>query len=219
MNNRRCAALCGRHVKRIERHGGVERVAHRPADDASTEHIADNGEIEKASGRRHISDVGDPALIQRGRATPRRPQTRHKPSTRMSGPNRPVHVGITLRVRRGRQCTPRVKAAFSNTQDTTHRGDRGEGLICRHECEASGGIVPDSRAKPAAALPKMSRSTFNCRCSRRSQRNSSRSPVVNTLGRSPRSASSWKIRWRIVCSDGSNSSPTLCSYDPRGPTR
>lgn len=67
MNDVRRAALgCG-HVERIKHDGRVQGIAHGPAHDAPAEHIEHHGEIEKARGRRHVRDVGDPELIRSGR--------------------------------------------------------------------------------------------------------------------------------------------------------
>ena len=68
MNHVRRPSLRGGHVERIEHDGRVQRVLHGPADDATTEHIKDDREVEKARGRRHVGDVGDPELIRRRRA-------------------------------------------------------------------------------------------------------------------------------------------------------
>jgi len=251
-------ALGGRHLKGIQHAGGVQRVLHGPADDAPTEHIEDDREIEEAGGGGDVRDVGDPQLIGRRRAEDplneiggagrlgdgphgshgstalgdaaeaigaqqardpllpdaiagvpqifeetRRAVRRIRP--RVRGTDRHADLRVPLRATRRRPFAPRVKPTLRHAEHATHRRHRQGGLIRTHEAEEAGGIVPDSRANQAAAFPRMSRSTFNCRFSRRSRLSSSRSSVVSTPGRSPRSASAWKIQLRIVCSDGSNS--------------
>ena len=49
--------LLNGHVQGIEHQLGPEVVRHRPAHDASAEHVEDNGQIQEASGGRDVGDV------------------------------------------------------------------------------------------------------------------------------------------------------------------
>src|SRR6266536_3014282 len=51
------------HLERVEDKRRLEVRCHRPADDASAEGIEHHGEIEKASPRRNVGDVGHPELV------------------------------------------------------------------------------------------------------------------------------------------------------------
>ena len=62
------AALPRRHVERVEDDRGLQRIAHRPPDDAAIEYVDHDREIWEARGRRHVRDVGDPQLMRCRRA-------------------------------------------------------------------------------------------------------------------------------------------------------
>ena len=54
-------------LKRIEDEVGAERIRHTPADNASREHVDDEGDVDEASPRRDVGEVRDPQLIGPGR--------------------------------------------------------------------------------------------------------------------------------------------------------
>jgi len=56
-------ALRHGHVQRLEDDVGVEVRRHRPADDAATPRVEDDGEVQEAGPRRHVRDVSDPELV------------------------------------------------------------------------------------------------------------------------------------------------------------
>lgn len=66
VDDRRRLALTDGHVERVDHQFSAQVRVHRPADDAATEHVEDDGEVEKTGPRRHIRDVGDPELIRGG---------------------------------------------------------------------------------------------------------------------------------------------------------
>src|SRR5262245_24325383 len=53
MNHAVGSPLLKRHVERVQNEIGLERRAHRPADDAATPGIQDDGEVEKSGPRRN----------------------------------------------------------------------------------------------------------------------------------------------------------------------
>src|ERR1039457_5700089 len=91
----------------------------------------------------------------------------------------------TITARRGRPLYPRVIAAGGDAQDAAHRGDGVTGPVLAHELEPLGGITSVSRANPAAAFERMSRSNLSWRFSRRRRLSSSRSAVVRPSSRGP----------------------------------
>lgn len=57
-------ALDEREVQRLRDEVGAETSRHRPADDAATPRIEDNGEVQEAGPRRDVRDVRDPEAVR-----------------------------------------------------------------------------------------------------------------------------------------------------------
>ena len=106
--------------------------------------------------------------------------------------------------RRATPC-PSVVPTGGDAQQATLCGYRIVGLVRPHELVSSDGIEPASRANQAAAFANISRSRFNCRFSRRSQRISSRSWVVSPSASLPSSRSACFTHLLILSTVGSNS--------------
>lgn len=64
MNDISRPPLIVRHLERVEDQGRLQVRRHRPADNAAAEGVEHYGEIEKASPRRHVGDVGHPELVR-----------------------------------------------------------------------------------------------------------------------------------------------------------
>ena len=62
----RWLSLCEGHVERIEHQFGTQVRGHRPADDAPTPGVEDDGQIQKPCPRRNVGDVGHPELVRTG---------------------------------------------------------------------------------------------------------------------------------------------------------
>ena len=61
---RRRVAQAERHVERLDRQARFEMAGQRPSDDPAREGVEDNRQINEGLGEAHVSDVGDPYLIE-----------------------------------------------------------------------------------------------------------------------------------------------------------
>ncbi len=57
---------CDRHAQRVERHQGVQRVGHAPADDAAAPGVHHAGEVQEALVRRDVGNVAQPLPVRAG---------------------------------------------------------------------------------------------------------------------------------------------------------
>lgn len=67
MNHRGRPALRDRHVERRDHQARPQVRRHRPADDATTPDITHDRQVERATRRRDVRNVSDPALIRTAR--------------------------------------------------------------------------------------------------------------------------------------------------------